>query len=103
MSKLTDRERLEIIKTRHLERIDKEKIYTATFVDVEWLIELVEKSIKYRELLCDIANLAYYKEQDAEYYESLLKQVILFARNTLEHIGDGEMSERKLMQEALEP
>lgn len=45
---------------------------------------LAKESIKYRELLSDIANLAYYKEQDGEYYENLLKQVMLFARRTLE-------------------
>ena len=45
---------------------------------------LTEKNIKYREFLSDIANLAYYKKQDSKYYESLLKQVILFARYTLE-------------------
>lgn len=44
---------------------------------------LAKESIKYRELLSDIANLAYYKEQDGEYYENLLKQVMLFARIAL--------------------
>lgn len=93
-----DKERLEEIKEKYLVGIH---ILSCTYAvgddssrewysyiladeDYHWLMEQVERSIKYHELLSDIANLAYYKEQDAEYYESLLKQVILFARNTLE-------------------
>lgn len=53
---MTEKERLEKIKEVHLKRVAENELYSARFLDVEWLIEQAEKVKRYQKALEDIAE-----------------------------------------------
>jgi len=76
---MTEKERLEKIKELHSNRIAQNELYSARFLDVEWLIEQTEKYQKIKQ--------SWENEQNSN--------ALFFLRTCKEVIEDMEIPKRK--------